>query len=82
MVMLALIFLPNLVVKILHAHKSGFALKIFLDSGTMNDNERGVKYFTAWKRLKIRSNSYVVTSEGERRWFLSVSNSGLLESAI
>ena len=82
MVMLALIFLPNLVVKILHAHKSGFALKIFLNSGTMNDNERGVKYFTAWKRLKIRSNSYVVTSEGERRWFLSVSNSGLLESAI
>ena len=82
MVMLALIFLPNLVVKILHAHKSAFALKIFLNSGTMNDNERGVKYFTAWKRLEIRSNSYVVTSEGERRWFLSVSNSGLLESAI
>ena len=47
MVMLALIFLPNLVVKILHAHKSAFALKIFLNSGTMNDNERGVKYFTA-----------------------------------
>ena len=47
MVMLALIFLLNLVVKILHAHKSGFALKIFLNSGTMNDNERGVKYFTA-----------------------------------
>ena len=81
MVMLALIFLPNLVVKILHAHKSGFALKIFLNSGTMNDHERGVKYFTAWKRLKIRSNSYVVTSGGGR-WFLSVSNSGLLESAI
>ena len=82
MVMLASIFLPNLVVKILHAHKSGFALKIFLNSGTMNDNEKGVKYFTAWKKLIIRSNSYVVTSEGERRWFLSVSNSGLLESAI
>ena len=41
----------------LHARKSGFALKIFLNSGTMNENERCFKYFTARKRLKIRSTS-------------------------
>ena len=47
MVVAALIFLPNLVMKMLHAHKYGFTLKIFLNSGTMNDNEKCFKYFTA-----------------------------------
>ena len=40
MVVLALIFLPNLRVKKLDAHKSGFALKVSLNSGTMNDSEK------------------------------------------
>ena len=36
---LALIFLLNLGVKKLHAHKSGLALKVSLNSGTMNESE-------------------------------------------